>query len=91
MATPRWTSRAVLRIIEAGSSVSCAHCGQAVKFRVREKAKQVICNVYDNGSWDRVEHFHGSCYDEAGAPFGPADDSQPLRQRPRGRSATTAA
>jgi hypothetical protein len=30
----------------------------------------VIANVYDNGTWIRVEHYHADCYDEAGQPYG---------------------
>lgn len=75
------TSRAVVRYIEAGSSVSCAHCGSGVVFRARQRIQQVICNVYDDGRWLRVEHYHRDCYDLAGAPHGPADDSQPMRPR----------
>jgi hypothetical protein len=89
MATDKWTSRAVVRFIEAGNSAICAHCGQAVQFKARVKIKQVICNVYVDGRWDRVEHFHRNCYDEAGQPYGKPDESQPLR--PKNRSNSTAA
>ena len=77
------TSRAVARYIEAGSSVTCAHCDKSVVFRTRLRVQQVICNVYDDGRWLRVEHYHRDCYDEAGAPYGNADDSQPMRPRQR--------
>ena len=91
MSKSRWTSRAVLRFIEAGSSASCAQCETPVKFRARIKAKQVICNVYEKDRWVRVEHYHRECYDTAGQPYGVADDSQPLRQKPRAKAATTEA
>lgn len=74
-------TRAVARYIEAGSSVHCAACGAAVRFRARVKAQQVICNVYVDGRWDRVEHYHRSCYDEAGAPHGEPDATQLVRRR----------
>jgi hypothetical protein len=83
MATQRWTSRAVARYIEAGTTALCAHCGVQVQFRARLKIQQVICNVYERGVWDRVEHFHRDCYDAAGQPFGPPDDSQPIRPKHR--------
>jgi hypothetical protein len=67
--TPR-ESRAVLRLIEPGSMVDCSHCGSRVKFQARVRFMQVICNVYTDGKWHRVEHFHQACYDEAGQPFG---------------------
>src|SRR3954451_11630709 len=68
--TTTWQSRAVLRTIEAGSSAICVSCDQQVKFKAKVKAHQVICNVYVNGRWDRVEHYHLECYTESGAPYG---------------------
>lgn len=64
------TSRAVTRLIEAGSMSECTHCGEQVKFRARQREQQVICNVYEDNVWKRVEHYHAVCYDEAGAPYG---------------------
>lgn len=69
-----WKSRAVTRLIEAGSMTDCSHCGERVKFQARERHMQVICNVYVDGRWDRVEHFHAPCYEEAGQPFGEPQD-----------------
>jgi len=66
----QWKSRAVTRLIEAGEMSECEHCGERVKFRAREHNHQVICNVYVDGRWDHVEHFHSPCYDEADLPFG---------------------
>ena len=63
-------SRAVLRLIEPGCAVDCVHCNQRVKFQARIRGQQVICNVYVDGAWDRVEHFHAECYGEAGSPYG---------------------
>lgn len=63
-------SRAVLRTIEPGSSAICTHCGMPVKFTARSPGRQVIANVYVDGAWDRVEHYHAECYDEAGDPYG---------------------
>lgn len=73
-------SRAVVRSIEPGSSVLCTHCGERVKFQAKNRLNQVICNVYVDGAWDRVEHFHEACYAEAGAPYG-----EPEPAVPRGR------
>lgn len=70
--TSQWQSRAVMRSIEAGNSAMCEHCGDAVKFRAKIKAQQVICNVYVHGTWDRVEHYHAECYETAGYPYGEA-------------------
>ena len=72
MANTMTTSRAVDRPIEAGNSAMCAHCGEPVKFVARAHLRQVIANVYIEGTWDRVEHFHAECYDKAGKPYGDA-------------------
>jgi len=68
----QWKSRAVTRPVEAGNSAECAACGDPVKFAARNKAFQVIANVYENGVWNRVEHYHDECYRSAGEPYGTA-------------------
>ena len=65
-----WTSRAVQRVVEPGNTVSCTGCDEWLKYRAREKRWQVICNVYVARTWDRVEHWHPQCYDQAGQPHG---------------------
>ena len=87
MVQATFTSRAVVRYVEAGNSANCAECGVMVQFRARIKTQQVICNVYVDGRWDRVEHFHRECYEVAGEPFGVADESQPLRPKNRSTAA----
>ncbi len=77
------TSRAVLRDVEPGSTVECAHCGERVKFQAKVRHRQVICNVYVNGTWDRVEHFHSDCYEQAGEPHGPVDTTPVVKARNR--------
>ncbi len=74
-------SRAVLRVIEAGQWARCVHCGERVKFQSAQKVKprQVICNCYIDGRWDRTEHFHLQCYLDAGEPYGTADARKPMR------------
>ena len=72
---PLLGSRAVLRRVEAGSMTLCRHCSQQVKFAAKMHRYQVIANVYVDGRWDRVEHFHQECYDEACEPHGTAEDS----------------
>ena len=62
----------MVRTIEPGSSAMCPACGLQVKFQARLRLAQVICNIYEAGRWQRVEHYHQSCYTEAGEPFGPA-------------------
>jgi hypothetical protein len=74
-------TRAVERIIVAGNMGLCTACGQAVKFRATHRLRQVICNVYVKGRWNRVEHFHPACYKQAGNPHGPVDTTQPNVKR----------
>jgi hypothetical protein len=64
-------SRAVIRQIEPGSTAPCTRCGAPVKFVARAQLRQVIANVYQDGSWVRVEHYHADCYEDAGQPYGP--------------------
>jgi hypothetical protein len=63
-------SRAVMRLIEPGGYMYCAYCDKRIKFATRLRLQQVIANVYLEGSWDRVEHFHEDCYAAAGHPYG---------------------
>ena len=65
-------SRAVLRRVEAGNTATCAHCSEPVTFTAKTQRQQVIANVYVDSRWDRVEHFHSECYEEAGQPYGTA-------------------
>ena len=69
-ARKRWKSRAVSRTVDAGNSAYCAVCDELIKFRARIRAEQIICNVYVKSRWDRVEHYHPDCYEQAGAPYG---------------------
>jgi hypothetical protein len=65
-------SRAVLRLVEPGGDTTCRYCLAPVKFLARAKTRQVIANVYEDGRWARVEHFHEECYQGAGRPHGEA-------------------
>jgi len=69
-----FTSRAVLRAVQPGSWVTCHACEEQIKYQVRMQNMQMICNVYEEGVWNRVEHFHADCYEEADQPYGPAED-----------------
>lgn len=77
-------SRAALRSVEAGNYVDCARCGERVKFQAKLRKQQVICNVYIDGRWDRVEHYHAECYDDAGQPHG--TPTEQVERPNRGRS-----
>lgn len=71
-------SRAVEKQINAGQRYECARedcTDKAVKFQARRRLRAIICNVYIEGRWDRVEVFHPSCYAAAGQPYGPVDRS----------------
>ncbi len=70
--SPVRQSRAVLRRVEAGSSSICVICEEPVKFAAKTQRNQVIANVYADGKWCRVEHFHAECYAENGEIYGPA-------------------
>ncbi len=87
--SPR-TSRAVLRDVEPGSTVECVHCDERVKFQAKVRNRQVSCNVYVDGIWDRVEHVHSDCYEPAGEPHGPVDTTPVIRNRARAAEAKTA-
>lgn len=67
-----FTSRAVTRLIEAGNTATCAICRLPVKFRAKSRLMQVIANVYLDGVWSRVEHYHVDCYENADQPYGAA-------------------
>lgn len=70
-------SRAVERKVEPGLDADCAGCGERMKFSARRRQTQVICNVYVEGLWNRVEHFHPDCYEARERPYGPAVYGQP--------------
>jgi hypothetical protein len=64
-------TRAVRRRIEPGTLSLCTSCGERVRFVAREPGEQVIANVYVDGRWNRVEHYHDACYTALGRPYGP--------------------
>jgi hypothetical protein len=72
MTTKTLGSRAVRRLVEAGNAATCTACGLPVKFKAKARLTQVIANVYVDGHWDRVEHYHSECYETAGQPYGSA-------------------
>ncbi len=63
-------SRAVVRFVDAGNDATCERCQEPVKFVAKLKVRQVIANVYVDGRWNRVEHYHEACYQEADQPYG---------------------
>ena len=66
------STRAVVRLVDPGNEAICCHCDRQIKFAARTHPRQVIANIYENGSWQRVDHFHEECYGEAGEPYGSA-------------------
>lgn len=73
-------SRAVIRPVPVGTTAVCPGCATPVKFAARVRRLQVIANVYVDGRWDRVEHYHPDCYAGANEPHGPAVE-MPAHQR----------
>jgi hypothetical protein len=59
-----------------------------VKFQAKVRNKQVICNVYINGQWNRVDDYHSECYVTAGSPYG---EPEPAPDRRRARAAAAKA
>lgn len=70
--TVELSTRARLRSIEPGNRDVCVGCNREVKFNTRDRTPQVIANVYENGRWNRKEHWHLRCYEEADQPHGEA-------------------
>ena len=62
----------MVRFVEAGNDAVCEHCHLPVKFMARVRARQVIANVYCEGRWTKVEHYHEACYEQASEPYGAA-------------------
>lgn len=73
-----FTSRAVLRQLEPGPAEYCAGCGERVAWAPPRMAgggrgqRKVVANVYSDGVWQRVEHWHEDHYLAAGEPYGKA-------------------
>lgn len=72
-----------MREVEAGSTVDCVFCRERVRFQAKARNRQAICNVYDNGQWLRVEHYHEACYDDAGRPYGDPEMGRTSRVKER--------
>ncbi len=73
-------SRAVARLIEPGEARACSYCDEPAKFKAKQKGQFLIeaTVVDDDGKWERNEiFFPPSCYDEAGAPYGPVYTKSP--------------
>lgn len=77
------SSRAVLRDIEAGSTTECDVCGERLVYRAKDRLRQVICNVYADGVWRRVEHYHPDCYESIDEPHGAVDVGRTSRVQER--------
>lgn len=71
MTQTKTKSRAVIRPIPAGYEKRCEACGGRIKFNMKDRPRQIICNVYKGNEWKKVEHWHESCWMNAGEPYGP--------------------
>lgn len=86
-------TRAVLRLIKGVANMdwpTCVGCNEPIKFEAPQTQNarrrrglpvhtcQVIANLYVDGVWDRVEHWHEGCFEDAGRPVQPyhTDDIQ---------------
>ncbi|MGH9292162.1 MAG: hypothetical protein ACRDZ6_05215 [Acidimicrobiales bacterium] len=74
MPEPAASTRAVVRVVEPGCDDACLECGHQIKFAARTHPRQVIANIYADGVWQRVDHFHEQCYLDAGEPCGVASE-----------------
>jgi hypothetical protein len=70
MESSTWASRAVTRRIEPGNAAYCSACNGLLAFRATQYLTQIIANVYVDGEWDHVEHYHPEHYGDAGQPYG---------------------
>lgn len=60
--------------------VICETCCEQVKFRAKRPHQYMILAtiVDEEGNWVKNEYYHPpSCYDEAGAPYGPVYTMSP--------------
>ena len=64
------SSRAALRSVTPGTYVDCATCNTRIGYSAKTRPNQVIANVYSDGKWNRVEHYHEECYYRSGSPYG---------------------
>jgi hypothetical protein len=61
------TRAVLLKWIPTVHACTLETCGQPIKGK-KGKRPSVCCNVYENGLWNRVEHFHPECYDGRWGP-----------------------
>jgi hypothetical protein len=64
-----------VRPVQAGADLQeeCAGCGELVVFLAKIPSRlrrQVITNVYEDGKWVKVEHWHLVCYVAEDMPYG---------------------
>ena len=82
-----FASRAVERVIVPDVVERCVQCGEPIRYVAKSLACRVIANVYEDGRWDRVEHFHAHCYFDASQPYGtaaaPPGEVEVIEERPR--------
>lgn len=63
-------SRGVKRKVTPGEGNQCTACKEAIRFSAKLLTHQIIANVYEDGMWRRVEHYHDNCYETVGLPYG---------------------
>ena len=74
MGETRLDSRAVTMVVPTYARGDCSKCKEKIIFTPPGKEHWVLANVYkgrgQKRKWDHLEHFHESCYSEAGLPYG---------------------
>lgn len=77
-------TRAVLRYVQPSTdcpTTDCVVCGDWIVYSARYKPMVVICNVYAEGRWQRVEMFHESCYDGRHGEADASNVGSPMKTR----------
>ncbi len=75
--------------MDPGNDAVCVACQEQIRFAARSHQRQVIVNVYEDGVWKRVDHYHEDCYRNMGEPFGPP--SEPISRAERAAERARAA
>ncbi len=79
-------TRAVEKPLTAGKEeycgyLACEYAKRKIASSSRAPIKEVIANVYENGKWSFVVHFHVDCYNKLGQPYGPILNSKKRKEK----------
>lgn len=59
----------------------CEKCDKEILFDTTQRTYRVLCNVYVNDKWDRLECYHPECYEQTGFIHGPILDRKVKSER----------